>query len=88
MKNNNATSCSNIQGHIRSTKDSYIRLGTINLTLDTETAYALCNILSKELIEEHMHLAECQKEPLVKLGEAISIFCDHPNQNIGDKKRK
>lgn len=78
MKNNKATKCGNIAGAIAATESS-IKVGTIEVTLDSSTAYALCNVLSKDLIEKHPYLDIGQREPLIKLGEAIAIYCDHSN---------
>jgi hypothetical protein len=81
MKNNKATKCGNITGTIVATESS-IKLGTIDLTLDSDTAYALCNVLDKDLIGKHPYLDKGQREPLIKLGEAIAVYCGHSNENL------
>jgi len=81
FKNNNATKNNRISGCISST-NSNIKLGSVVLELDYETAWALCNVLTKEMIVEHPYLDRCQHEPLIKLGEAIGMYCGHSNANF------
>lgn len=81
MKNNKATMCGGINGAIVGT-ESRIELGTVTVTLDAKTAYALCNVLGGESIMKHPYLNTSQREPLIKLGEAIAVYCGHSNENI------
>lgn len=79
---NNAISCGDLQGHIKGTK-SEVRLSSVEVKLDGETAWALCNILSKNNIEKSKGVLEkCQMQKLINLGEALAAFVDHPNRNI------
>jgi len=81
MKNNKATKCGGIQGAIVGT-DSRIELGTVKIVLDSKTAYALCNVLCEESIKKHPYLNTDQREPLIRLGEAIAVYCGHSNENL------
>ena len=81
MKNNKATKCGEIGGAIVGTV-SRIELETVKVTLDSKTAYALCNVLGEESIKKHPYLNTDQREPLIKLGEAIAVYCGHSNENI------
>ena len=81
---NNAIRCGNLQGHIKDTK-SEIKLLSVEIKLDSETAWALCNILSKGSIEKSRgSLEKCQVQKLISLGEALAAFVDHPNGNFKD----
>lgn len=78
---NKATSCGKLGGHIRGT-NSWIKLGTISLELDLNTAHALCNVLCPEDINKNHDLGEAHRKSLIKLGAAIAAFCDHSNADM------
>jgi len=80
---NNAIKCDEMQGAIEKT-ESNIKVGTLKIELDGDTAWALCNVLSKTHIEKEcvMQLDKNQHDCLIKLGEAIAAFIDHPNRNF------
>lgn len=80
---NKAVCGDEMQGAIRKT-ESKIKAGTLKIELDTETAWALCNILSKSHIEEECgrRIDKCQHEGLINLGAAIGAFIDHPNRKF------
>lgn len=80
---NNAVMCNEMQGAIEKTK-SRISVQSLNLELDRETAWALCNLLDPSNIEKrsNAYLEDNQKPMLIKLGAAIGAFLDHPNRQF------
>ena len=86
FKDNNATRCGRLSGSIESTKSNIV-LGTVNISLDARTAYALCNVLCNDQIIKHPYLERSQHDPLIKLGEAIAAFCGHSNANFKESDR-
>ena len=74
------TSCGELSGHIRETQ-SRIKVSEVSLELDSETAYALCNILQKSALENSHSLEKCQKVKLVNLGAALGRIFGHRSQN-------
>ncbi len=75
-----------IQGHIKNT-ETWIRVKTIQIDLDADTAYALCNLLSGSALEKgEIHLEKEQVVRLKNLGAAIGKFIDHPSKD--NLKRK
>ena len=80
---NNAVSSDELQGSIEKTA-SEIKLGSVEVTLDRATAWALCNVLSKNHIEKECVscLEKNQHESLIKLGAAIAAFIDHPSRDF------
>lgn len=80
---NDAIKCDEMQGAIEKT-DSRIQVGSVKLELDSTIAWALCNVLSKEHIENQCGgcLEESQKEGLINVGAAIAAFVDHPNRQF------
>lgn len=84
-QNRNAhTSCGQINGHIKNT-ESYISIGTIELKLDKETAWALCNRLSESALKDlgGGYVDADQIEKLRSLGGVIGRFISHPSANNG-----
>lgn len=74
----------NIQGYIEQT-DSQIRVKTIQVDIDSTTAWALCNLLSDHALSTAGHLLDdVQIPPLRNLGAAIAMFIDHPTKNFKD----
>lgn len=85
---NNATKCSELQGAIVGT-DSRVAVGSINLTLDSDTAWALCNVLSESNVNKMGgSLEREQMPPLVNLGKAIGAIIDHPNRDFEHMKKE
>ena len=82
---NNGTCCGNLSGAIVGAGDNRIRLGSVALTLDYDTAYALCNVLTEDKIGKHAYLESDQRPPLINLGKALAAFCDHSNARFGDQ---
>ena len=80
---NNAVCSDEMQGAIEQTY-SRIEVGTLKIELDRDTAWALCNVLSKDHIEKEcgMQLDKNQHDGLIKLGAAIGAFVDHPNRDF------
>lgn len=75
----------NINGYIEKT-DSHVQVDKIQLTLDRETAWALCNILFDSSIEENTTLEKNQKEMMSELGAALGRLIDHSSTNNGDRQ--
>lgn len=77
---NNGTRCNELQGAISGTNGSSIKTSKIELELDSDTAFALCNLLGEEAVKgEHMkYINREQQECLIGLGKALAAFVDHP----------
>lgn len=60
---------------------SRVDLGTVQLTLSASDAYALCNLLHRDFLEERAGgtVNEKQKEALLKIGKALGAFVEHSN---------
>jgi hypothetical protein len=84
---NKAIKSDEMQGVIDGTNSS-IEVGTLRLELDRDTAWALCNVLSKNHIENEcvMQLDKNQYNSLIKLGSAIGAFIDHSNREFDHLK--
>jgi hypothetical protein len=87
---NMSTQNGQLQGAITDTKSS-VSVNSINLQLDTNLAWSLCNLLSSEFLRAHCGraLEDHQIDPLVNLGAAIGALIDHPNrtfEHLRDKK--
>lgn len=67
-----------VQGFIKDTH-SHISVNELNLKLDSETAWALCNLLNKDVINKTNEVCKGQRAGLIQLGKAIAKFVDHPN---------
>jgi len=74
------TSCGKLSGHIRGT-DSHIKVKTVTVDLDYDTAWALCNLLHDFNLESSPNLETSQKTPLINLGSAIGRIIGHGTQN-------
>jgi hypothetical protein len=79
---NIGTKCGNMIGAIKNT-DSCIKSCDITIRLDTQTAWALCNVLSENYIKSSCGqvIETSQHRGLISLGAAIGTFIDHPNRN-------
>lgn len=60
---------------------SRVDLATVQLTLSASDAYALCNLLHRDFLEERAGgtVNKQQKEALLKIGEALGAFVEHSN---------
>ena len=65
-----------VNGAIRGTS-SEIRVKLITLDLDAKTAFALCNILTRQSLETNTSINKMQIEPLAAVGAAIGQLIDH-----------
>lgn len=63
---------------------SRVDLGTVQLTLSSADAYALCNLLHRDFLEERAGGAvnATQKEALLKIGAALGAFVEHSNAEV------
>ncbi|HHJ3081437.1 TPA: hypothetical protein ACPVZG_005334 [Vibrio parahaemolyticus] len=84
---NNALHCDGLEGKIKHT-ESYISVGLLDVTLDDETAWALCGVLSEDKVTSHPYLDRDQHGMLIELGKSIAPFIDHPLNKIGDGLKK
>lgn len=77
-----------LTGHIMTT-DSRIRIKTIQLDLDFETAYALCNVLHWEQLDRMKGVCVAdQIKLLLSLGAAIGQLVEHSSKyNITEDKK-
>lgn len=66
--------------HITGT-GSRVDLCTVQLTLSAEDAYALCNLLHRDFLEERAGgtVNQKQKDALLKIGAALGAFVEHSN---------
>lgn len=79
---NNAVKCNQLQGSIKET-ESEIKLNSINLKLDSNTAWGLCNLLAESSLNDaDKYINDNQKNELVNLGKAIAAFIDHPSRDF------
>lgn len=69
----------NLNGYVEDTDKSHIEVSEVTLKLDSETAWALCNVLTdeslKQLCIEHKGLSQ--------LGAALGRLIDHLSANNG-----
>lgn len=70
-----------LNGHILGT-ESRAQVEHITLGLSFDDAYALCNILSDEILDKSGSDV-CEKDQIEKLrliGQDLALFCDHSNR--------
>ena len=65
-----------INGHIKDT-ESWIKAKSVEINLDYKTAWALCNLLTKDELTESAALGADQKKRLLNLGQVLGRFIDH-----------
>lgn len=60
---------------------SRVDLGSVQLTLSASDAYALCNLLHRDFLDERAGgtVNQEQKEALLKIGQALGAFVEHSN---------
>ncbi len=75
-----------LNGHIEHTRASQINVSEVSVRLDSETAWALCNLLSDGSIERSNAVEGKQVDALSNLGAAIGRMIDHPSANNGGRK--
>lgn len=83
------TSSGDLSGHIKKT-ESWIRIKTIQVDLDYETAYALCNVLHHSELDklQGVCLPE-QLQRLLHLGAAIGQLVEHSSKyNVTGEDKK
>jgi hypothetical protein len=81
----NGTSSGNLSGHIRNT-ESWIKVNTITVDFDFNTAYALCNLLMDSDLKKSHCLERDQVDKLSSLGAALGRIVEHPSrENEGVK---
>lgn len=72
----------NVNGHILGT-GSRIQVGSIDLALSYDEAYALCNLLTPEAMKAG-HVTGKQREALLRVGRDLGVLVDHPSRdNLG-----
>ena len=76
----------NVNGFIKNT-DSHIIVSKLGLTLDRDTAWALCNLLTDKAIKDSLLLDKKQKPGLTSLGAVLGHLIDHPAGSNGEKKK-
>ena len=74
----------NISGHINGTK-SEIHVHRIELVLDRDLAWALCNRLYEAGLMSDLGVSKDQREQLCNLGAALGALIDHPAANNGGR---
>lgn len=74
-----------LTGAIEGTNTSHIKVSHICLDLDHATAWALCNMLTDEVLEKAYSIEGKQKDTLSNLGAAIGRLIDHHAANNGGR---
>ena len=74
----------NINGSISQSADSSIKVSNIDVNLDFDLAWALCNILTDDVIDTTLN--KSQRIVLSNLGAGIGRMIDHPSANNGGRK--
>jgi hypothetical protein len=76
-----------INGRIEGASGTSIRVDTVTVTLDHQTAWLLCNLLSDSAIQRSVATdGEKDFETLSNLGAAIGRMIDHNAANNGGRK--
>ncbi len=75
----------NINGFVECTRTE-VAVATVELRLDRETAYALCNLLHDKAIESSGAVEGTQIQAMSNLGAAIGRLLDHSSANNGGRK--
>lgn len=77
----------NLNGYLENSNSSQIRVSQINVTLDSDLAWALCNILCDSSLDcLHGSVDEDQHKSLSTLGAALGRLIDHPSANNGGRE--
>ncbi len=75
-----------INGTIEKTVDSSIKISNIDINLDFDTAWALCNLLTDDAIERAKAVEGKQIDQMSNLGAALGRMIDHDSANNGDRR--
>lgn len=75
-----------LNGALEHTNNSNINVSVIELKLDRETAWALCNLLHDGAIERSLALEGKQVDSMSNLGAALGRLIDHNAANNGGRK--
>jgi hypothetical protein len=76
-----------INGAILGSRGSTIQVSKITLELSYTDAYALCNLLTRNELENSHNLEKDQKESLMHIGRDLGILVDHTaRHNLGKFK--
>ena len=74
----------NLNGAVEKTKHTSIQVSEVTISLDNETAWALCNLLSDNNLTNDK-LDKNQISGLSNLGAALGVIFDHPSANNGNR---
>jgi hypothetical protein len=79
----------NINGAVELCDNTEVRCETVRLTLGTDAAWALCNVLHDKVIRDafmQQWLEAPQIEALSMLGAALGRLIDHSSSNNGGRE--
>lgn len=79
-------SSGSLSGHVHGTKGTQIKVSEVTLTLDKETAWALCNVLHDSQLLANVYIEDPQRVILSTLGAALGRIMDHSSSRNGTRE--
>ncbi|MDY7537552.1 hypothetical protein QN372_00150 [Undibacterium sp. RTI2.1] len=76
----------NINGYVEGCVKTEVKVSQINLSLDQETAWALCNLLCDSELEKSGAINRPQFPMMSNLGAALGRMIDHSAANNSGRK--
>lgn len=75
-----------LNGFVEKSGNTHVQASEITLKVDNNLAWALCNVLLDQYLENHPNLENGQRESLSEFGAALGRFIDHNSANNGGRK--